>query len=92
MAIKQRPDSNTIFSFSYKVVPSQYKWGDNPHMDQLGATSHILPAIVYDDQKALDWIRQHTAGIKFVSRNKLNFDEMQFINEEDAVLFKITWL
>ena len=90
MAIVQR--SKDIFAFSYRILPAQCRWGDDYRMDQLGATSHLSPTIVYDDQNALDWIKRHTSGIKVVSKVNSNFDEMQFLNEEDAVLFKMTWM
>jgi hypothetical protein len=65
----------------------------NPHLSTLSsAVSHLLPQKIYDDSEAINWCQKH--DIKYIvsiDENEYNTDIFKF-NEEDAVMFKLTWL
>lgn len=82
--------SDIEFAFSFREIPAQNKWGDNPHLDQLGATSHLTTTIKIIDQEAYDWIIEH--NISTTSMFKFRRKHIQFNDIEDAMAFKLVWM
>lgn len=85
--------TNKQFCFSYMYIKPLYQHGDKPTWDQSGAVSHLLPTKKYLDQMALTWIKKNNISVRFISNNdRQMYDIFEFERDEDAVLFKISWL
>ena len=92
-----RQISDQIFSFSFHEIPAQCKWGDDPHLDQLGVVSHLLSSFEIVDKEQYNWIKEHKMPIEFVKSfntfNKVNKSKhLHFDKIEDAMAFKLRWL
>ncbi len=83
--------SDTTFSFTYLHFEPMSQYGDDPYLDNLGATSHLTPTYAVEDVDEYRWILD----------NNLPFDEqvisqtirhIKFKNLEDAMAFKLGWL
>ena len=93
MAVGQVTDKRNEFMLDFTWHEPQNVWGDNPAWDQSGATSHLTKTFTYDDEEILTWIKKHTKGFRVINRMEyVMVDVIEFINEEDALLFKLTWL
>ena len=85
-----RQISDREFSFSYREIPAQCKWGDNPHLDQLGATSHLTSTIEIINLEEFNWIREHKIPTTRILEYR--YYHLRFDNIEDAMAFKLMWL
>ncbi|NJO63343.1 MAG: hypothetical protein HC836_35560 [Richelia sp. RM2_1_2] len=89
MAIKHLGGNK--FSFSCTMVGPMYSYGQNPVLDNLGATNHLTPTKKYDDIKAFNWIKNNTKyNIK--SLDQRMYDIIELDSDEDALHFKMVWL
>lgn len=84
--------SDMEIDFTLAVHAPMCKWGDDPDLDQTGATLHLSETYSVTHHDAYKWIREN--GLSFTT--EVNYDSrvmrLRFTHVEDAMAFKLKWL
>ncbi len=78
------------YDFSTVLKLPASRWGDNPSLDQTGSTLHLSSYTKYDDQDILDWFDSNNIKWRQITRYD-NRDTIMIVNEEDVLLFDLTY-
>ena len=84
--------SETEVLFHMIKIPPECQYGDNPELDQLGTTNHLLPTYRYQDEEVIDWIIEN--NIEYTTEITIDDNKIiiKFTNIEDSMAFKLRWL
>lgn len=87
-----RQISDMEIDFTLIVHQPMNKWGDDPFLDQTGATLHLSETYSVNDTDVYTWICDNK--LAFTTRVDCNSRVMRltFSNLEDAMAFKLRWL
>ena len=84
--------SKTEVLFHMIKIPPECQYGDNPELDQLGTTNHLLPTYRYQDEEVIDWIIENGIEYTTESTGEYTMRIIKFTNIEDSMAFKLRWL
>lgn len=84
--------SDMEIAFTITIHSAMSKWGDNPALDQTGATLHLSETYTVDDLDVYTWIQENMSIIATVVNYQSRVMRVTFNDLEDAMAFKLRWL